>query len=427
LLRRVVGVHCSMDRIRDVLGLIFLAGMLSPLVSATVGTLSLFLSGTISAAQILITWRSWWLGDFIGDVVIAPLLLAWGSRGSSIPARPPWMLEAVALVVSLLALSLFLFRGWPLPPPEPFRHPYVELPLLIWAVLRFGQRGAVTATFLITMIAIWCTVLGFGPFSYGPLHARLAYLQVFISILAITLLLLGAALAERERALKMRDEFLAIVSHDLKSPLTSMSLNVELLRTRVAQPESERVNRPLAVLQSSLTKMNRLINDLLDLASIEAGSLSIVRRDHDAGTLLGEAIEMQRLAAGEKAQVLRAIAPAPGLRVHCDWDRALQVLSNLIGNAIKFTPQGGTITVGAEASGPVVRWWVTDSGPGIAPEHLSHIFSRFWRLNRADRRGSGLGLAIAKSLVEAHGGRIWVESRVERGSSFYFTLPRAYL
>ena len=106
--------------------------------------------------------------------------------------------------------------------------------------------------------------------------------------------------------------------------------------------------------------------------------------------------------------------------------RIQQVLSNLVGNAIKFTPPGGRIVVSAEAlAEPAVRFAVVDSGPGIAPEQLPHVFGRYWQANPADRRGIGLGLAIAKGLVEAHGGRIWVESQVGAGSKFYFTLPAA--
>jgi signal transduction histidine kinase len=169
--------------------------------------------------------------------------------------------------------------------------------------------------------------------------------------------------------------------------------------------------------------MNRLIQDLLDVKRIEAGGIAVERRPVPAASLLAEAAEMLRpLAAASSIEL--AVASCEDLpNVAADPHRIQQVLSNLIGNAIKFTPRGGRIVLRADCTSSGVRMAVSDTGPGIPAEQLPHIFGQFWQGSRTDRRGIGLGLAIAKGIVEAHEGRIWVESSVGRGSTFYFSLP----
>ena len=145
--------------------------------------------------------------------------------------------------------------------------------------------------------------------------------------------------------------------------------------------------------------------------------------EHEIGQLLGETLEMMHAQAAEKSLQLLGEAPASAV-AWCDRERTLQVLSNLLGNAVKFTPEGGTITVGADLLSTEVRFFVRDTGPGIPPGDLLHVFDRYWQAKRSDRRGIGLGLPISKGLVEAQGGKLWVESELGRGTTFFFTLPR---
>jgi signal transduction histidine kinase len=171
--------------------------------------------------------------------------------------------------------------------------------------------------------------------------------------------------------------------------------------------------------------MDRLIRDLLDVANIQAGSLRLDLRPLPPGTLAAIAVDQATpQAAAQRVRLGLAVEPALPA-VLADRDRIVQVLSNLLGNALKFTPEGGDIEVRVWADGPWVCFSVRDSGPGIAPEHLPRVFDRFWQLNRADRRGAGLGLTISKDLVERHGGTIGVESKLGHGSTFRFTLPIA--
>jgi PAS domain S-box-containing protein len=225
------------------------------------------------------------------------------------------------------------------------------------------------------------------------------------------------------RATQARDNLLAIVSHDLRSPLHSIMLSARMLAREIANPEdAPRALRQIATIVHSAERMEHLISELLDLAQLEAGGLAIQRNSVDAATLIHDSIEILRPAATEKRLHLDSES-APGIVALADRDRILQVMSNLIGNAIKFTPDGGWIRVRVMRSDGEAQFTVSDTGPGIAPEHLPQIWGRFWQSNRDG--GVGLGLTIAKALVEAHGGRIWAETHIGSGTTFHFTLPIA--
>ncbi|WP_257453874.1 sensor histidine kinase [Archangium lipolyticum] len=214
-----------------------------------------------------------------------------------------------------------------------------------------------------------------------------------------------------------RDEVLGIVAHDLRSPLNAIVLSTQLLQRQAG----ERSQELLGTILSSARRMSRLIDDLLDVTRMEAGKLSLNPSPQPTAALLRDAVEAARPQAGEVQLVLGEIPELPPVFV--DRDRLLQVFSNLLGNALKFTPPGGEVRVGARMEGEAVCFFVRDTGPGISPEVLERIFDRFWQLDRSDRRGAGLGLSIAKGLIEAHGGKIRVSSEPGHGSTFFFTVP----
>jgi signal transduction histidine kinase len=171
--------------------------------------------------------------------------------------------------------------------------------------------------------------------------------------------------------------------------------------------------------------MSRLIGDLLDAARIEAGVLTAVPQPEDATSLIESAVELLRVIAVEKNIRLVAAPTATAGVVSCERNLILRVLVNLIGNAIKFSPEGSAVSIGAEAQAEQVLFSVADIGPGMPDEHVAHAFERYWQQAHSDRRGSGLGLYIAKGIVEAHGGRIWIESAPGHGTTVRFTLPIA--
>lgn len=237
------------------------------------------------------------------------------------------------------------------------------------------------------------------------------------------------ARAEAQRAIQMREDLLAVVSHDLKNPLAAILMSTSLFFKMNVDAKNETARKALRYaegIKRSVDRMRRLIDDLLETAKIEAGVLSISRREADAGPLALQAIELFETLAHEKKIFLeRNISPG-NLKIFCDPDRVLQIFSNLLGNAIKFTESGGLIRVSLELFGEHAHFSIQDSGLGIHSEQVPHVFERYWQDRTLGSRGTGLGLYIAKYLVEAQGGKIWVESEVGRGSTFHFTLPLVY-
>ena len=196
LLQRLVGFSPALDRLRDVLGLVVLAAVLSPLVSATIGVTSGWLGGMIPAATFGKAWRTWWLGDAMGNLVVAPLLFVWSGRERL--SRPRlWVVEAVVVCMAVGALGLLVFGGVA---PSLIDSPYVLFPALIWAAVRLGPQGAITAMGLVSAIAVWETIQGSGPFTGQTLHESLLMLQAFLSVVAVTTLVLAAVVAERRKA-----------------------------------------------------------------------------------------------------------------------------------------------------------------------------------------------------------------------------------
>jgi PAS domain S-box-containing protein len=226
---------------------------------------------------------------------------------------------------------------------------------------------------------------------------------------------------ESQQALRTRDEVLAIVSHDLRNGLGTIMTAARLLDT---QGDGERRTRRAQAIVRTCTRMMRLMRDLLDITRVEAGqTLTIDRAPHDAATLLHDACESLAGEAEGKLITVECNLPEDTRTIMVDRDRILQALANLIGNAVKFTPEGGSIGLRVELMEHAVRFAVSDTGPGIKPEHLERIFEPYWQATRTATLGTGLGLPIVKGIVEAHGGRIWVESEPGVGSTFYFTLP----
>ncbi|MDB4985403.1 MAG: Sensory box histidine kinase [Myxococcaceae bacterium] len=225
-----------------------------------------------------------------------------------------------------------------------------------------------------------------------------------------------------QRAIKVRDDVLGVVAHDLRNPLNSIMLQAALFRRRGGQPE-RRARKPGEVIERAAKRMNRLIQDLLDVTSMEAGHLSIERTRFPVRQVISDLLESQLPMASAHALELRLDETETSLQVWADRERLFQVLENLVGNAAKFTERGGHISVGARAQNGSVLFWVTDTGSGIAASDLPHLFDRFWQVRKAERRGAGLGLAIVKGLVESHAGRVWVESVLGSGTTFFFMLP----
>jgi signal transduction histidine kinase len=224
---------------------------------------------------------------------------------------------------------------------------------------------------------------------------------------------------EARDAVRLREEVLAVVSHDLKNPLGAIRLAATSLSAKVEDP---RIRRQIDTVLRASGRMQTLIEDLLDIASMQAGRFKIEKHEHKICEIIEAAIEAHAPAAQEKGITLNAGLPND-LRVDVDRERVLQVLENLIGNAIKFSASDAAVVVTAMRQDDEVRVEVADTGPGIHQDDLVHIFEPYWSAQPHARKGTGLGLYISKGIIEAHGGRIWAESEVGIGTRMFFTLP----
>lgn len=238
--------------------------------------------------------------------------------------------------------------------------------------------------------------------------------------IAVALGEMTSALAQAQTQEGRRHDVLGIVAHDLRSPLTVIALNAE----NIAQITGEASTRTFAhTITLASARMERLLTDLLDLARIESKTMRMVKAPHDIGALLIE-VHHSYEPMFSRRDIAFAVDTSTGGKVaFFDYDRIVQVLSNLLGNAMKFTPSGGTVVLHVKQQADCVVFELRDSGPGIPQSALPHVFERFWQIDSDARRGLGLGLHICENIIEAHGGRIWVESEVGKGATFHFTLP----
>lgn len=227
---------------------------------------------------------------------------------------------------------------------------------------------------------------------------------------------------EAQESARMREHVLAVVSHDLKNPLAAIQMNAQLLK-RTAEAAGGRVTRTADTIMRASDRMTRMINDLVDIRSIQRGRLAIEKQPSDLREILHEARDEARSLTSERGIRVQVSAQGPIL-VECDRQRILQVLSNLVGNAVKASAEGSEIKLGVDARNGDVLVWVRDQGKGISADDMRHLFQPYWRGHDVSYAGAGLGLAISKGIVGVHGGRIWAESAPGRGSTFFFTLPR---
>lgn len=229
-----------------------------------------------------------------------------------------------------------------------------------------------------------------------------------------------------QSAIRARDNLLAVVSHDLRNYLTTLRMSADLLFATSHTGLIDSGNRQLGAIRRCAARMEQLIKSLRDATMIETGHLTIEKKTEDVATLLDEAFNTLESHVNAAARRLKMEVPRDLPSVHCDRERVLQVITNLVGNAIKFTQKDGEITIAATTiDEEAVRISVSDTGTGVPDGQLHLVFNQYWKAQHS-RNSTGLGLYIAKGIVQAHGGKIWVESKVGIGSTFFFTLPTLY-
>jgi signal transduction histidine kinase len=441
LLHRVGGFRCELDRVRDVIALIGFAAGLSTIVAATVGVTTLLAANLIPPAGYAVAWKAWWLGDVIGDLLAAPLILVWAEWKPRIP-RVRRLGESLGLGSTLLATGLLVFRIASTNGGSSRGREYMLFPPLIWAALRFGVRGAVTSANAVAVIAIIYTSLGLGPFVRSDMHESLLVLQTFVGITSATFLVLGASISERrksaaelrvatetaEAANRAKSGFLAVVSHELRTPLNAITGYVELLLLELDGPLTDKQRSVLERIKHSQRHLLSLIEDILGFAQVEAGRLSFALQPVPVREALGSIETIVGRDAERRGITIRVGDTDPELCVHADPDKLRQILLNLVTNAMKFTPPEGTVAIIAARDGQSTKITVSDTGIGISPEHLSRVFDPFFQVDQGGTRkypGVGLGLSIVRDAVLAMNGDVRLESEPGKGTKVTVSLPYA--
>lgn len=440
MLRKVPGFDHSLSRVRDVVALILIAAVSSTIVSATIGVSVLMLSGIVQPGAFGDTWRAWWVGDTIGDLVVAPLILVWGTwKAQSTSLRR--LAEASALGLLVLVVTLVIFDAPGFAARLIHGREYMLFPPLIWAALRFGVRGSVTASALVMIVAVLRTSLGYGPFVEPDLHHSLLELQAFMGIAGATFLILGASMTERRRAARelvsametaeaanrAKAGFLAAVSHELRTPLNAITGYVDLLEMELDGPLTSKQHAALARISDSRRHLLRLIEDVLGFAQVEVGRLSLDIQPVRVADVMTSIEPMVATEIRRKGLTLRVEDGQPELSVLADPDKLRQVLLNLVTNAIKFTDASGTITLAADETKDQVRISVADSGIGIPTEQLARVFDPFFQVHQGATRkygGVGLGLSIVREVVTAMQGDVSIDSVPGRGTTVSVLLPK---
>jgi signal transduction histidine kinase len=435
VLRRLQHFRPQLDRLSDALALFFVA-MGAPLVSASIGVATLTATNTVPASQAAEAWRAWWLGDCIGALLVAPLILVW-HRGAQELRALPRSLEAIALLASTVVVSwLIFFERTPIQ-RESFLQAYVVFPLMIWAAVRFGQRGGVTAAFATSFIALLGTVKGLGPFERADLHSSLFALQTFMGIVAACFLVLGATISEREqvrrealnalegeaRANRAKADFIAVMSHELRTPLNAISGHVDLLLKGEITTQQR---HSLQAVQRVQAHVATLVDDVLNYSRLEAGPIVMHSSIVKVNEMFDSIEPVLQPELRRKRLSLDRTSLERGLSVVADPERLRQVLLNVVTNAVKYTPDGGSVGLGAERENGKVRIAVKDSGVGIPADALARVFEPFYQVDRgpgARIPGVGLGLAIARDLTRAMRGELTIESTVGSGTTVSVLLP----
>jgi len=421
LLHRIVDFHPSLERLKDALGLIVLAGLLSTLISASIGVISLAL-GNVLTTSFIATFIAWWVGDMISMLIFAPFLLVWSSQ-PKFTFHPGRIIEGFSVLIFGVLASVLVFQGYfgisiPMSPLT-----YIIFPPLIWAALRFGTREVVTANFCLSFFAVWSTVNGNGPFALVSISQSLLLLQGFMLVISVTSLILSAAVSERRSIERRKDDFISFASHELKTPITSLKISTQIIEKMLSRKTDKNALLHMRRMDKQVNRLISLINNMLDVSKIQRSSLEL----HEEQFSLKELIE--EVAETIQDSTNRIIDRRWYYKGHITGDRERigQVIANLLTNAAKYSPKGEKIIITVQPSGKSVTVSVQDHGMGIPKEHQSKIFDRFYRVpeGRPSLPGLGIGLYLSSMIVKLHEGDMWVESREGKGSTFSFSIPKS--
>jgi signal transduction histidine kinase len=445
LVERHANGAATFDRASDVFKFAGLAAFASTVVSATIGATALALGGHAARGDLEDIWLTWWLGDATGALIFTPLLVLWvRDRPSALSAGR--VLEAAALWLTTTVIGLAVFG-------ESLTHiglltlplTFLCAPPLVWAAVRFKPREATMLVAVMSGIAIWETLRGFGPFANTSETESLLLLQVFMGTVSVMVVGAGALVEERRRveheredflsraqaaradaesANRAKDEFLAMLGHELRNPLAAIISAVSILDRIGGQDDI--ATRARQAIRHQITHLGRLVDDLVDVAHVTSGDIVLACEPLNLATSVQRAVST--LASTGRLERHVVDVRAEPVWANADPARLNQIVANLLTNATRYTSPGGTIRVHVRSEGDQAIVGVTDTGIGIPPNLLPRIFDL---PGRSDRRpdhaqgGLGVGLTLVRRLVEVHGGRVEAFSEGPgRGSEFVVRFPR---
>jgi signal transduction histidine kinase len=438
LVERFANGARAFDRARHIFVFAVLAGFVSTAISASLGVLTLVLAGNAGRDAVPWIWWTWWLGDLAGALVVAPaLVLAVRTRPVGFGGRGR---EAALLFAATVLVGIVVFG--PLGTDRSLS--FLCLPPLAWTAFRFRPRDVAASVVTLAGIAVWGTSRGLGTFAGGSLNESFLLLEAFMATIATTMLPVSAlvaearrisrareqarATAEHERArldevLRAKDEFLALLSHELRTPLAAITSAVHLLESPGGGGATE--SSAVPILARQVRHLSRLVDDLLDLARVTSGSVVLKRRPTNLAQTVADSIAGLRLSGQlERHRLALDVRTA---WVDGDPERLQQIVTNLLANAVKYTPAGGNLRVRTDREGSEAVLRVEDDGVGIPSEKLPRVFDPFFQGDVASEPGQGglgLGLTLVDRLVVLHGGSVRAESLgLGHGAAFAVRLP----
>lgn len=523
----------AFDRPRNIFLFTLLAGFLATLFSATIGVTTLSLLGFSSWDGYLTVWQTWWFGDAAGALIVTPLVILWLTKSMSRFKHHDELLEAVLMLLAVVLSGVVVFSGI-LP------YPYICIPVLMWAAFRFGQRTGATAVFLLSLVALWYTIRGFGPYVIEEsISQSLLLTQAFLGTVAVTTQVLAALVSERKKVeerlqstlnnmsegfqiigfnykylyvndvvakqgkrtqdellghtmmemypgientemfkylkkcmlerkshemdnkfiypdgnegwyrLKiepitegaiilsiditrekevdeMKTEFISMASHELRTPLSAIKGFISMINKGDYGKVDKKLVRPLQLVSASTERLINIVNEMLDVSRIEANRIQLLVRDVDVRELLDVAVSNLQPLISQSNIKLSVVVDESIPKAHADQEKAIEILNNLISNALKFTEKG-RIEISAKKDKAKLVIAIKDTGTGISRQDQVKLFNKFEQLKSkkaGNVLGTGLGLYISREFARKMGGDVWLAgSKVGSGSTFALSLP----